>query len=125
MGTKIKEEFVNQPVSTNGSAFIFIIYFLLKKNVIKNKNFWFTKKLFKIHPSFFQFSDTKDNKSGNAGEPGHVPSIETNGTRKEQRMNNFVVSLLVLGRFSFNARLKRINSVRYRSPVMVSFGFNS
>ena len=29
------------------------------------------------------------------------------------------------GRFSRSARLKRINCVRYRSPVMVSFGFNS
>ena len=29
------------------------------------------------------------------------------------------------GRSSRSARLKRINCVRYRSPVMVSFGFNS
>ena len=29
------------------------------------------------------------------------------------------------GRFSFNSRLKRINCIRYRSPVMVSLGFNS
>ena len=27
-------------------------------------------------------------KSGNADEPGHVPSIETNGTRKEQRLES-------------------------------------
>ena len=30
-----------------------------------------------------------------------------------------------LGRFSFNARLKSINCVRCRSPVMVLLGFNS
>ena len=32
---------------------------------------------------------------------------------------------LYCGRLSFNARLKRINCVRYRSPVIVSVGFNS
>ena len=32
---------------------------------------------------------------------------------------------LYCGRLSFNARLKRINCIRYRSPVIVSVGFNS
>ena len=32
---------------------------------------------------------------------------------------------LYCGRLAFNARLKRINCVRYRSPVIVSVGFNS
>jgi len=32
---------------------------------------------------------------------------------------------LYCGRLSFNARFKRINCVRYRSPVIVSVGFNS
>jgi len=31
---------------------------------------------------------------------------------------------LYYGRLSFNARLKRINCFRYRSPVIVSVGFN-
>jgi len=32
---------------------------------------------------------------------------------------------LYCGRLSFNARLKRINCVRYRSPVIILVGFNS
>ena len=89
-----------------------------------------------------------------AGQPGRVPLIETSdsqgatsGERVEldfpfQRFQVLItfttwsrallcckitLSCLSLycGRLSFNARLKRINCVRYRSPVIVSVGFNS
>ena len=94
-------------------------------------------------------------KTGSAGQPGRVPLIETSDSQKEQRLENtaggvglpistfpsitfatwgralscckITLSCLLLycGRLSFNARLKRINCVRYRSPVIVSVGFNS
>ena len=92
-------------------------------------------------------------KIGSAGQPGRVPLIETSDSQKEQRLENTAggVELLIstfpsmswlsqhgvdhatkslyfslyCGRLSFNARLKRINCVRYRSPVIVSVGFNS
>jgi len=41
------------------------------------------------------------------------------------KKNNFIMSLLISDRFSRNARLKRINCSRYRSPVMESPGFSS
>ena len=94
-------------------------------------------------------------KTGSAGQPGRVPLIETSDSQREQRLENtaggvglpiskyvlttfatwgralscckITLSCLSLycSRLSFNARLKRINCVRYRSPVIVSVGFNS
>jgi len=92
-------------------------------------------------------------KTGSAGQPGRVSLIET--SQREQRLENTAggvglpISKYVLitfaiwgrallcckitlscfslycGRLSFNVRLKRINCIRYRSPVIVSVGFNS
>jgi len=94
-------------------------------------------------------------KTGSAGQPGREPLIETSDSQREQHLENTaggvelpiskyvlitfatwgracckITSLLsclslYCGRLSFNARLKRINCVRYRSPVIVSVGFNS
>jgi len=93
-------------------------------------------------------------KSGSTGQPGHwskqVIVRGSNLWRIRQvgnRISHFNVSKYVLttfatwgracckitlsclslycGRLSFNARLKRINCIRYRSPVIVSVGFNS
>ena len=94
-------------------------------------------------------------KTGSARQPGRVPLIETSDSQRKQRLENMAdgvglpISKYVLttfatwgralssckitlsclslycGRLSFNARLKRINCVRYQSPVIVSVGFNS
>ena len=93
-------------------------------------------------------------KTGSAGQLDRVSLIETSDSQREQRLENtagrtshFNVSKYVhfrnmgssivmlqitlsclslyCGRLSFNARLKRINCVRYRSSVIVSVGFNS
>ena len=77
--------------------------------------------------------------SGTANQPDHVPSTGTSNNWTAQHLGNaaggvglpicccritFSCLCQYCRRFLRSARLKRINCVRYRSPVMVSYGFN-